>query len=322
MKTLTLILLLPLFAFSALAQEADTNTQPPKTPGTELTNPPTPPDAVLSGDDQLVEVKNAKDTTRIKIGKKTISIIEDPTGTSVKVSDVTEPVVVESADEMEEDMEEAGDDEEKESGKSKMEGHWSGFYWGINNFLNSEYKMALPAGGEFMDLNTGRSWNFNINMFEKSFGFGTDRIGLVTGLGFGFNNYHFDRNNNVMDSAGSTYEKYYGDKLDKSKLSSTYLNVPLLLEFQFPNADKDDRAYISVGVIGGVKIGSRTKVEYRGQKDKVKGDFNLAPIRYAFTARVGYKDLGVYANYYPVQLFKSGNSPELYPFDLGLAFTF
>ncbi|MFN8207335.1 MAG: hypothetical protein U0T82_08000, partial [Bacteroidales bacterium] len=191
MKTLTLILLLPLFAFSAFAQEADTNSQAPKAPGTELTTPPTTPDVVKSGDNQLVEVKEAKDTTRIKIGKKTISIIEDPSGTSVKVSDVTEPVVVESDNESGDEMEDSGDDEEKESSdKPKMEGHWSGFYWGINNFLNSDYKMAMPVGGEFMDLNTSRSWNINFNLFEKSFGFGTDRIGLVTGLGFGFNNYH------------------------------------------------------------------------------------------------------------------------------------
>jgi hypothetical protein len=182
--------------------------------------------------------------------------------------------------------------------------------------------MVLPSDAVFMDLNTGRSWNINLNFLEHSFGFGTDRIGLVTGMGFGFNNYHFDGNNNVQDSAGRTRELRYAEKLDKSKLTSTYLNVPLLLEFQFPNADKDDRAYISVGVIGGVKIGSHSKVLYKGQKDKVKDDFNLSPLRYAFTARVGYKDLSIYGNYYPVQLFESGKGPELYPFDLGLALTF
>lgn len=320
MKNLALFLILTLFSLSTIAQEADTNTRSTKPASEELTPPPAP-DAGQAGDENVFEVKDAKDTTKIKIGKKTISIIEDPSGTSVKVSDVTEPVVVESddADEMEND--EADDDDSRD--RPKMDGHWSGFYWGINNFLNSDYQMTLPSDAAFMDLNTGRSWNFNVNLFEKSFGFGTDRIGLVTGLGLGFNNYHFDGNNNIMkDSLGVTVGKTYTDKLDKSKLSSTYLNLPLLLEFQFPNADKDDRAYIAVGVIGGVKIGSKTKVEYKGQKDKLKDDFNLAPLRYAFTARVGYKDLGIYANYYPVQLFESGKGPELYPFDLGLAFTF
>jgi hypothetical protein len=329
-KKLVLFLSLAFISYLSFGQEADTTKKEEGTNKTVTTQDATNSNIQLNDDKTLV-VKDAKDTTRIKIGKKTISIIEDPSGTSVKVSDVTEPVVVESDENDEGVSQDEGDEnngdvekEHKHHHGKHMEGHWSGVSWGLNNFLTKDNSMSLPPEAKFMDLNTSRSWNFNVNFLEHSFGFGTDRIGLVTGMGLAFNNYHFGGNNNVMDSAGITISKEYdpGIKLTKTKLSSTYLNIPLLLEFQFPGTNKSDRAYISVGVIGGVKVGSHTKVEYKDQKDKLRDDFNLSPLRYAYTARIGFKDLNVYGNYYPVALFETGKGPQLYPFDLGLSWTF
>jgi hypothetical protein len=56
-------------------------------------------------------------------------------------------------------------------------------------------------------------------------------------------------------------------------------------------------------------------------KEKNKGDFNLSPLRWGVTARVGYKDVSLFANYYMTSLFKPGRGPELYPFTIGLAIT-
>jgi hypothetical protein len=39
------------------------------------------------------------------------------------------------------------------------------------------------------------------------------------------------------------------------------------------------------------------------------------------TARVGYKEVAIFANYYMTSLFKPDRGPELYPFSIGLAFT-
>jgi hypothetical protein len=57
-------------------------------------------------------------------------------------------------------------------------------------------------------------------------------------------------------------------------------------------------------------------------KEKVKGDYNLSPLRWGVTARVGYRALGFYANYYFTPLFKENTGPELYPFAVGFAFSF
>ena len=52
-----------------------------------------------------------------------------------------------------------------------------------------------------------------------------------------------------------------------------------------------------------------------------KSDFNISPLRWGVTARVGYKWFGIYANYYMTSLFKPTMGPELYPFAVGIAFT-
>ena len=68
-----------------------------------------------------------------------------------------------------------------------------------------------------------------------------------------------------------------------------------------------------------------TKIKYteagNKSKEKNKSDFNLSPFRWGFTARVGYKWIGIYANYYMTSLFKPTMGPELYPFAAGIAFT-
>jgi hypothetical protein len=112
--------------------------------------------------------------------------------------------------------------------------------------------------------------------------------------------------------------------LEKSKFTTSYLTVPLLLEFQVPAGRRNKRLFISGGVIGGLKIGSHTKVVYKEdgnrKKDKNRGDFNLSPLRYCVTARIGYRALKVFANFYLTPLFQEDTGRELYPFSVGLVF--
>ena len=108
-------------------------------------------------------------------------------------------------------------------------------------------------------------------------------------------------------------------------MNIAYLTAPLLLEFQIPTGNRG-RIYFSGGLLGSVKLWSNTKIKYTEagdkSKEKNKSDFNLSPIRWGVTARAGYRNFGFFANYYMTSLFKSGMGPELYPFSLGLAFTF
>ena len=115
--------------------------------------------------------------------------------------------------------------------------------------------------------------------------------------------------------------------VDKSKLSTTYATVPILLEWH-SSSSQSRGVVISTGVIGGVKLGSNTKINYKYKengdinKDKRRDDYNLSPFRYGVTARIGVGDWLIYGNYYLTSLFEKDKGPELYPFSIGIALSF
>ena len=266
---------------------------------------------ITLGEDQVLIVEDNGDTVKIVLGSRGISIIEGENGTEVKVIEM--------------------DDLPQKTYKHKRKRfrpHFAGLELGLNNYVTSDFSMVLPPEDRYMDLNTGKSWNWNINIFDYGFGLGTDKVGIVSGLGFEFINYNFDGQNSIRkDPVTSEIIEYvpsYAGNITKSKMNMTYLTAPLLLEFQIPAPSK--RIYISVGVIGGLKLWSNTKMKYtvsgEKSKEKAKGDYNLSPLRWGFTARAGYRALGFYATYYMTPLFKPSLGPELYPFNIGLAFSF
>jgi len=277
---------------------------------------------ILVAGETAFEVNEGQDTTKIKLGKKGVTIVENEEGSpSVTWEDLPE-------DELELDDDDDWDDDDCDddgSKRNKFEGHWSGMEIGLNGFVNDDFSMNVEP--DFMDLNTGKSWNYNINFLQQDLALGTPYLGLVTGLGFEVSNYHFDNGNVITEVAGEIIDVFppINTTSEKARLQTVFLTAPLLLEFQVPAGKK--KFFISGGVIGGVKLVSKTKMVYYEngdkKKDKAKDDFNISALRYGFTARIGFKSLKIFANYYPTALFEDGGGPDegdnLYPFSVGLS---
>ena len=275
---------------------------------------------VKIGKDEILVVEEDNDTTRIRFGNRGITIIEGPDGTTIDLNRFNKDTDVAVKKDKNQNF---GD----EKPALRFKPNWAGLEWGINNYVNSDFSMNLGSESSFMDLRSSRSWNFNINFLEYGIGLGTDKVGLVTGMGLEFNNYHFTGNNNIaINDEGVIGEYLPAFAMDPSmdirrtKFKTTYLVAPLLLEGQIPTGS--GRVFISAGLIGGVKIGSKTKMVYEvngtKQKENNRHDFNLSLFRYGFTARVGYKALKMFGTYYPSSLFIKDKGPELYPFSVGL----
>lgn len=255
------------------------------------------------------------DTTVIRFGKRKIVVIEKDGSTSIEIPEKNEEYTFES-------------DEDKDftyKKKPSFKGHWAGFEWGFNGFMDPNHSINMKDDLKYLELRQGRSWNINLNIMQYSIGFGTDKVGLVTGLGFEFNDYHFRNQTNLkVDNGVTVVDSFYIDNdfnVTKTKLSTSHLTVPLLLEFQIPTSNDRHRIFMSAGVIGGVRLGTHTKVLYEGTskgEDKKRGDYNLSAFRYGLTARIGYRGLKVFANYYPTPLFEKDKGPEVYPFSIGL----
>lgn len=270
----------------------------------------------IESNEMMDTVKSSiSDTTTIRFGKRKIIVIEKDGSTSIEIPEKHESYSFDS-------------DDEKDftyNKKPSFKGHWAGFEWGFNGFMDPNHSINMKDDLKYLELRQGRSWNINLNVMQYSLGFGTDKIGLVTGLGLEFNDYHFRNETNIkVDNGVTVVDSFYIDNnlnVTKSKLSTTHLTVPLLLEFQIPTGDNRHRIFFSTGVIGGVRIGSHTKVEFEGStegKDKKKDDYNISSFRYGITARVGYRGLKLFANYYPTPFFEDSKGDEIYPFSVGL----
>ena len=259
---------------------------------------------VKVGNDRGVEVVTDDwgDTTHVRIGRRTFRVIEGQDGTYVKV------------------------DKEVRSKKwtGSFNAHWAGLEVGLNTFYETDYSMYGRDGyGEFFDLIPGKSLTWNLNFAEWAFKNERRTFALVTGLGFSFSDYTFDQPITIEKEGGNGMIVPVGldpSGLEKSKLHTTYLTAPLMLEIKTPLRMGSSRLYIAGGVIGGLHLKSHTKFKYKKDKDKYRSNYHLTPFKYDLTGRLGFGDFCIFANYSLTSLFKEGKGPELYPLMVGISF--
>jgi hypothetical protein len=264
---------------------------------------------------------NDPDTVHIRLGSHAIEITTENEKTHIDV---------EKIDDFNSRWENPERDEVRTIHKhrkshKKFDGHWAGIDFGGNQLWNTKYPNSLypDLKTEFLTTSPEKSFEVNLNLFEYSFGF-SSYIGLVTGLGLNFNDYKFkNRFTLAKDEAGiiQPIELPEGD-FRLSKLSTTFITAPLLLEIQIPGQWNHDRMFITAGVIGGVKIHEHTKTKIGDEKKRDNGNLNIAPLRWGYTARIGFENLGVFATYYNTKLFEKGLGPETTPITIGLTLLF
>jgi len=274
------------------------------------------------GKNMVTVIEGGEKRTNVKIGNNTINIQDGGHGDTVKVRVGHKALVIADGKHGSDIKLNTLDDHEFESwtGRpSRFKGHWAAVEMGVNSFANVNYKGYTPD--YFMDLNQNKSFEVGINILRYSIGLQKDKrnVGLVTGLGLTFNDYRFSNPYTIEIVDGKVRSKLIeGAELSKTKLSTTYLTVPLMLEFQIPVSGNNKKLYFSGGVIGGLKVGSHTKVKIDGSKSKDRGDFNINPFRYGATARFGYKGINLFGTYYFSTFFKDSRGPEMYPFTIGI----
>jgi len=203
--------------------------------------------------------------------------------------------------------------------------YWAGLGLGINGYLNANNQTKVPAGYNFLDLDYNKSINVSLNFWEQKIPLWKRHINIVTGMGFDISNYRFTTNNSKLMTDTSFIAATYDTALTykKNKLVTTYLNVPLLLQFDTnPFGKHNKTVHFSAGVVGGMRIGSHTKQVYsiNDVKDhsKTHDNFDLSPFRYSAMARIGIGKLDLYASYALNGLFKKNEGPQLYPFTVGI----
>jgi hypothetical protein len=221
----------------------------------------------------------------------------------------------------------------KEGNEFKSDRVWAGVHLGINGFMGPRQNIIPDAPYDFMELNMPKSIGVQLNLWEERINLISNRVNLITGLGLEWNNYRFAQNvslaraENYPDVNTQTPVFGYHDSSRnyiKSKLATSSLNVPLLLNVCSKKTSADDKQFnLSVGVIGSLRYNHRTKAVFKdGQsrtKEVDKSDFGINPFALQGTVRMKYGWFNLFANYSLTPLFLESKGPELYPFSVGLA---
>jgi hypothetical protein len=264
----------------------------------------------------LFESQEDGDSVRVQVGAKKVVIITDDT---VKVKLGNNEVVV---------NDEGNVKVKHEKKKNKFNGHWTGLELGVNGYLTPDMDFNYPSAYSGLEQNYVKSTNVNFNLLEQNFNLINNKLGLVTGVGFTWNNYRFDATETRLEKRDGIISVYNDQNTDiryiKSKLVVSYLTVPLMLEYQTNPRSKSNSFHLGAGMVGGLRIGSHTKYVYDDggkQKDKNPGDFYLNPFKVDGIVKIGWGVVNLYGTYSFSTLFRSGKGPELYPFSVGICIT-
>jgi hypothetical protein len=180
---------------------------------------------------------------------------------------------------------------------------------------------AHGSAADFPKLINSTSTSFSIyTMFGRKI-FGS--LSIMSGLGLDWVNYRFSKDVTITEIDDVATQVPISSILNnfsimkKSKLTGSYLNVPVMLKIKF------HRFFVAAGVTGGLNIGSHTKIVFTdvlGNKGTYKNyDIHLAAFRYGYSMRAGFRNISLYANYYVSPLFAKNEGPQVYPFVMGIS---
>ncbi len=148
-------------------------------------------------------------------------------------------------------------------------------------------------------------------------------MGITTGLGFDWKKIGIKNNlklNYNADSVWAVNDVNYN--YDKNVLRATYVNIPLFLEFN-SSANAKKSWFLMVGVIGGMRIGSKFIQKLYDQKNdinkKLSGDYALNNYKLDASARIGFKHVGVFTNFSLIPMFDTKRVEKAFPITFGLS---
>lgn len=182
-------------------------------------------------------------------------------------------------------------------------------YVGFNNFGGS-----LPTGYAFRPIGSrfvALAWQKRIPLLVT----GSTKLRLVTGPEIAWNNFMFeDRNTLVERNDQLTIEQADVD-LRKSKLVTTQLNLPIMLNLAFRSGFT-----FSMGAYAGIRLDSYTKVKPEGGSTvRTHGSYNLNPVRWGLTTEIGFRgDAKLFGRYEPSSAFRAGQGPDASVWAVGL----
>lgn len=192
------------------------------------------------------------------------------------------------------------------------------FAFGLNNAIidgqsidDSPYRIG---GSKFTEI--GLSWKTRV--FNNS-----NWLRIKYGFSFQWNGLKPTDNRFFVDTGEQTELQVSEFDLDKAKLRLDNLVIPVHFEMgpsrRIDREDyfryNDDRSFkVGLGGYAGLKLGTRQKIKYEENgekvKEKIKGDYNTNNFIYGVSGYIGWGDFSVYCKYDLNTIFKDNPVDE------------
>lgn len=182
-------------------------------------------------------------------------------------------------------------------------------YVGFNNFggmLPTGYDFR-PIGSRFVAL----AWQKRIPLAVS----GATKLRLITGPEVAWNNFMFAGRSKLVGQNNQLSVEAAPVDLRKSKLVTTQLNLPVMLNVAFQSG-----LTLGVGAYAGIRLDSYTKVKSEGDRAvRTHGSFNLNPVRWGLTTELGFRGSAkLFGRYEPGSPFRAGQGPDAGVWAIGL----
>ena len=245
--------------------------------------------------------KSESDTTKMKIGNRTIIIIEKKDNSENKENkeiEIEEEIIVVEGKEIKREKKK---EKKAKKYKARKYSRWSGINLGLNQFVHLDDYSELDGTTDIWQVKPWKSRTWNINFMEFSLSIVKRHLLLTTGLGFEYRNYSFDRDIDLEYDNSENIFPIENNTIDynKNKLHASYVQIPLLLEINTSTRPKKG-LYLAGGVIGGYKMNSYVVQKYKANGQKIKTEiddsFNLNPYQLEGTLRIGFNRFMLYTN--------------------------
>lgn len=153
--------------------------------------------------------------------------------------------------------------------------------------------------------------------YQGDYRIGQSKFSFHPGIGFGMERYQFKNEYTIAYKTGSDEVEMVPSPFDntkKSMLVMNYLDIPMDLKFTL-NPDDPNRSFnISIGGRFGVLTESHLKLKYRedGETKKLKDkqNYNLNPLRYGISMKVGIGNFKLFGYYDLSPKFEKDLGPQ------------
>ena len=186
-------------------------------------------------------------------------------------------------------------------------------YVGFNN-LGTGSTRSLPTGYDFRPIGSrfvALAWQKRIPLAVS----GPTKLRLVTGPEIAWNNFMFDGNETLTERNNQLIVEAATVDLHKSKLVTTQLNLPAVLNLSFKSG-----LTLGVGAYAGIRLDSYTKVKPEGGSAvRTHGAYNLNPVRWGLTTELGFWGIAkLFGRYEPKSPFRTGEGPNASVWAVGI----